>query len=139
MSDYDMLLADRYADECDARLTERDEAEGATPDERRRVAEELRKGYKGSRPLVTVVLGDSASNIPELRINQLFNRLADLIDPTCEVVTDQVDDGEFGAHEYYECCSNCGNQNMRDRFTGELHNCCPRCGRRVVTGEEDRT
>lgn len=61
-----------------------------------------------------------------------MTKLADLIDPRCDIATDQVDDGEWGAHEIYECCSNCGNQNMRDRFTGKPYRYCPNCGARVM-------
>lgn len=107
------------------------------PDERRRVAEWYRgladevADWGEANPwwyVMKGVYGDVARH----DTNELFHRLADFIDPTCKVVIDQVDDGEFGAHELYLCCSNCGNQNMQDRFTGKPHNFCPNCGARVM-------
>lgn len=114
-----------------------------TSGERREVAARLRAyplesvkaGHKGKDPLqlpadVMYDLMDIAGVGEDF--DSLLPALADLIDSTCEIVTDQVDDGEWGAHEFYECCSNCGNQNMRDRFTGKPHRYCPNCGARVV-------
>lgn len=51
----------------------------------------------------------------------LFNRLADLIDPTCRPV--EVDNNIV--------CSECG----ADLYDDDLH--CPHCGSRVVRGNHD--
>ena len=111
-----------------------------TSDERREVAERLRatkaecdeRGYPWMVEDLMQALGFGTYEDGD---EGIFDRLADLIDPTCQIVTDQVDDGEWGAHETYVCCSNCDNQNMFDRFTRKPHRFCPCCGARVVTGD----
>lgn len=114
-------------------------------DERRGAAERLREaaiddghvgrpyGEQGFQVTLRRIIGTSNP----MR-KTLYARLADLIDPTCEIATDQVDDGEWGAHDIYECCSECGNQNMRDRFTGKPYRFCPHCGARVTDGGDSR-
>ena len=118
-----------------------------TSDERREVAKRLRKESKtvirsGERLWTRLEIAVNGWKYGDdfdesyVHYNDVFARLADLIDPTCKIVTDQVDDGEWGAHETYVCCSNCGNQNMFDRFTRKPHRFCPHCGARVVSGNE---
>lgn len=114
----------------------------ASSDERREVAATLRdakrkceeRGYPWMTDDLILAIGYEHDYEAD---NGIFDRLADLIDPTCEIATYQVDDGEWGAHEIYECCSNCGNQNMRDRFTGKPYRFCPHCGSRVVSHDDN--
>jgi len=116
-----------------------------TSDERREVAARLREdaGCSESSPREVVeryigVEYDGEDVLEESYTSESLLRLADLIDQTCEIATDQVDDGEWGAHDIYECCSECGNQNMRDRFTGKPYRFCPHCGARVTDGGDSR-
>lgn len=110
-----------------------------TSEERSEVAARLRKVTDGERAAMFLeeildgTLGRGCRD-EECQISGklILLRLADLIDPTCDIAIGQVDDDEWGAHEIYECCSNCGNQNMRDRFTGKPYRFCPNCGARVV-------
>lgn len=125
-----------------------------TSEERYRIAEALQGEARGCVEIAeeigrtpTVDLWDVPAILQDLTHycgldgvvswRELLNRFAELIDPTCEITTDQVDDGEWGAHEIYECCSECGNQNVRDRFTGKPYRFCPHCGARVMRGEDD--
>lgn len=111
-----------------------------TSDERIEVAAKLRGPFDvcecvGHTYINGTLYGMQVCARDELALRDGMRHLADLIDPTCDIATDQVDDGEWGAHEIYECCSNCGNQNMRDRFTGKPYRFCPHCGSRVVSGD----
>lgn len=56
----------------------------------------------------------------------LFNRLADLIDPTCHIV-EIVEDGET-----MYVCSNCNSCKSDDKDVFGQFNYCPVCGARVV-------
>ena len=55
-----------------------------------------------------------------------FNRLADLIDPTCDVEEVTEDDKTLYV------CSNCGNFKCTNRQSVDAFNYCPVCGARVV-------
>ena len=108
-----------------------------TDDERREVAEDMRKMASQSYPLTNLVLscfiraekGDPAS---------LWNRLADLIEPeerTCHIkLCDYTD--SLGQKMYR--CSECGALMTDDAcfFEGELDvdrfSYCPSCGAKVV-------
>ena len=68
----------------------------------------------------------------------LFNRLADLIDPTCEVVG-VLDNDEFMIRVVsgFEC-KKCGHEAIVERNCGgwaEPPKYCPNCGARVVRDE----
>lgn len=58
--------------------------------------------------------------------SELFNHLADLIDPTCEL---KIQDG-------HACCGNCGHRLAGEYESEEDYWCfrpyCPDCGARVV-------
>lgn len=56
----------------------------------------------------------------------LFNRLADLIDPTCHIV-EVTSDGETSY-----TCSSCGNFGSKEVQLLDSFNFCPACGARVV-------
>ena len=58
--------------------------------------------------------------------SDVFNRLADLIDPTCHLV--EVDDE--GKTSYV--CSSCGNFGSEEVQLLDSFNFCPVCGARVV-------
>ena len=64
----------------------------------------------------------------------LFDRLADLIDPTCEGVEEREDDGIDAPPRYTSHCGNCGQ--MWDETSGipRFPMYCPNCGDRVVRG-----
>ena len=60
----------------------------------------------------------------------LFNRLADLIDPTCHM-RETVEDGKT-----MYVCSNCGSWKSEDnKKILSLFNYCPVCGARVVNDD----
>lgn len=58
-----------------------------------------------------------------------FNRLADLIDPTCEDVSEPPKDG-FTPVPVFKC-SECGCQHVSPKYVRY----CPSCGARVVRDE----
>ena len=62
----------------------------------------------------------------------LFNRLADLINPTCTADIKREDDGIDAQPYYTSSCGNCGA--LWDTITGAalLPKYCPHCGARVV-------
>ena len=61
----------------------------------------------------------------------LFNRLADLIDPTCEGIEEREGDGIGAPPRYTSHCGNCGQ--MWDEGTfARFPRYCPNCGSRVV-------
>ena len=63
-----------------------------------------------------------------------LERLADLIDPTCEGVEEREDDGIDAPPRYTSHCGNCGQ--MWDETSGipRFPMYCPNCGARVVRG-----
>jgi DNA-directed RNA polymerase subunit RPC12/RpoP len=104
-------------------------------DERREVAARLRNDGRAldaiDAPLELASLTlDDALGIDHMRSwCDVFERLADLIDPTCEV----KDDNRWTSDFAYVCCA-CG-----EHFsTCNKPNYCPNCGARVVErGEAD--
>lgn len=58
--------------------------------------------------------------------SDLFNRLADLIDPTCHIVKADTEDGTSYV------CSRCGNFGSEEVQLLDAFNYCPVCGARVV-------
>lgn len=107
-----------------------------TREERREVAEELRN-YMRLRSSDTfeafytrlngVLFGDDGFDRPD---GDVFERLADLFDPTCHNQHPRASDGCF-------CCSECLflHEPTDCRNGGFLY--CPRCGARVIRGGED--
>lgn len=70
--------------------------------------------------------------------SDVFNRLADLIDPTCEVV-EVPDNDEFMVRVVSGfMCKKCGHESIVERNCdgwAEPPNYCPHCGSRVVRDE----
>lgn len=106
-------------------------------EERREVAERLRSlaahGHGISCDAVDKALGiwydDSYSGCVFARESVL--RLADLIDPTCEMTDASWDNGECT----WGCiCSACDAHIEHEK--GRFLDYCPRCGARVVSGDD---
>ena len=107
-----------------------------TSDERREVAERLRKeanGYRRNRAhgvRTEIDLGDVPGVFQDMthfcwlhgtvRCEDMLDRLADLIDPTCHLLPSS--DGGFGCDRCYTWFPS-----MKEKT-----NYCPRCGARVV-------
>lgn len=104
---------------------------------RQEVAEKLREAGKGldknapgsvtGAPLsVLFELFEATSVRDSNSYSDAFNRLADLIDPTCEL---KIQDG-------HACCGNCGHILAGEYESEEDYWCfrpyCPDCGTRVV-------
>lgn len=109
-----------------------------TPDERRRVAAEgLRKygsggDYMQLADVVEVVTGNWRTGA-----NDFALALADLIDPTCEMVRFESD-SDFTDESHYKC-SRCGCDLVIDEWDAaddyrviSHAPYCPRCGARIV-------
>jgi hypothetical protein len=122
-----------------------------TSEERREVAERLRDCIvyakkhdlngdcdMGSDKCVetrNTLYNDIASCIEEygnfnLSAEQVFTRLADLIDPTCHMTDSGWDNGECT----WGCiCSACGAR-IEHEYASDIYY-CPNCGARVVSGD----
>lgn len=87
-----------------------------TSDERREVAEQLRK-HNG--------------HYYEELVNMSDSDLADLIDPTCHMTDSRWDNGECT----WGCiCSDCGAR-IEHEYASDI-DYCPRCGARVVSDDD---
>lgn len=113
-------------------------------DERRDVAERMRVyshdfDFGDSYPFWYVVKA-AFGDVDAHTYYSVFARLADLIYPTCHIVTEQHDGGagEFVGQSIDYVCSSCGSDMPRDRFTGAFPRYCPNCGARVVTDDDYR-
>lgn len=127
-----------------------------TSDERREVAERLRDEADGFRRLenelgqLTIDLGEVTAVFQDVahfagfdgtvRTCVLLDRIADLMDPTCNVVRKQVYAGGPQMYKTLWCCSECGFPLAESKYKGHRpfveENFCPRCGARVVEGGE---
>lgn len=102
-----------------------------TSDDRRAVAASLREqadeGYGVNLESMAYALGLDSDD-GECGDEDVFNMLADLIDPTCHAVRNNPPaDDEF-------VCSECGALvGIEDMF---MSNHCEKCGARVVTDDE---
>lgn len=118
-----------------------------TSDERREVAERLRDEAGGFRRLEkewghepTIDLGDVPAVVQDVahfagldgtvRTCVLLDRLADLIDPTCQVSSVETYDDELGQLEGWEFHLTCGHSFQRPWNEPPAY--CPECGARVV-------
>ena len=106
-----------------------------TPEERHEVAERLRNltPSKQTHPDYTPWYTDICGAIggkkdPWLGISALAERLADLIDPTCEL------DLDFGME--YIVCQSCGYELPHGTHLDETKY-CPNCGARVVVSKDE--
>lgn len=111
-----------------------------TSDERREVAERLRAKYRernapGMFEVQDVYmqrsnyLQDLVGCLPDG--DSAFTVLADLIDPTCEDVSEPPESGGFWPAPHFKC-SVCGTQHVSVGYVRY----CPNCGARVVSGDE---
>lgn len=110
----------------------------ASPRGRSEVAEALRKAARSDlggdsliRSLKQIMGLDLGRHVGW---RQVYERLADLIDPTCEVVHGYPDysPGALRPQDDRMGCSACGRRLYVNAYTGEFPTYCPRCGRRVV-------
>ena len=65
-----------------------------------------------------------------------FNRLADLIDPTCQMVITLEQDDTGSKYKPIGICSNCGNLKSESGEFPKSFNYCPNRGARVVSENE---
>ena len=114
-----------------------------TSDERREVAERLRKcgaelsilgaGCETAFHVIDRVIGCREEDSWE----RFLGRLADLIDPTCEVM-EVPDNDEFMVRVVSGfVCKRCGHEAIVERNcdgSAEPPRFCPRCGARVTSG-----
>lgn len=102
---------------------------------RQEVAEKLRQAGESfkesccSGATVFVTVKDIIGISKAINYKTFFDRLADLIDPTCEL---KIQDG-------HACCGNCGHRLAGEYEEEEDYWCfrpyCPDCGARVVRDE----
>lgn len=126
----------------------------STSDERREVAERLRErpvarnieeAYVaivqavGVRPCLLSHEGESGDRFDAAAYADALDRLADLIDPTCEVM-EVPDNDEFMVRVVSGfVCKRCGHEAIVERNcdgSAEPPRFCPRCGARVTSGGE---
>lgn len=108
-----------------------------TSDERREVAATLRdakrkcesRGYPWMCDDLCLAIGYEHDYEAD---NGIFDRLADLIDPTCKVSSVETYDDELGQLEGWEFHLTCGHSFQRP--WNEPPSYCPYCGARVVDG-----
>lgn len=112
-----------------------------SPDKRMEMAARMRGpfdvcGCLGHTYISGTIYGMQVCATDELALRDGMRHLADLIDPTCEVVADEPDGGagDFVAQMIGTVCSRCGGDMTRDRFTGAYPDYCPHCGARIVGG-----
>lgn len=111
-----------------------------TFDERRVVAKGLRYIANCCPPVQSLehfrsaLEGELFTGPGHANYTDIFTRLADLIDPTCEGVEEREDDGIDAPPRYTSHCGNCGQ--MWDETSGipRFPMYCPNCGARVVRG-----
>ena len=126
-----------------------------TSDERREVAARLRDEADGFRRLenelgqLTIDLGEVTAVFQDVahfagldgtvRTCVLLDRIADLIDPTCEVM-EVPDNDEFMVRVVSGfVCKRCGHEAIVERNcdgSAEPPRFCPHCGARVTSGGE---
>lgn len=109
-----------------------------TSDERREVAARLREavvddghvgrpyGEQGFQVTLRRIIGTSNP-----KRSTLYARLADLIDPTCEVSSVETCSNELGQLEGWEFHLTCGHSFRRPYNEAPAY--CPECGARVVS------
>lgn len=117
-----------------------------TSDERREVAARLRENadkrgvsldYLGSTQVASwwLLLHTIGCDSNEQEV--AFTRLADLIDPTCTVVSERIHTGSFGCEEAgYEYTLSCGHTVIVDGDFPPSY--CDECGARVVSHDDNQ-
>lgn len=114
-------------------------------DERREVAARLRRegcaltALDMGMELASLTLDDAIGIEHNVTWEECFDRLADLIDPTCEVM-EVPDNDEFMIRVVSGfMCKRCGHEAIVERNcdgSAEPPNYCPHCGARVTDGGE---
>lgn len=109
-----------------------------TSDERREVAERLRGPFDVCGTYLSGTLyGMQVCAKDELTLRDGMRRLADLLDPTCEVM-EVPDNDEFMIRVVSGfMCKRCGHEAIVERNcdgSAEPPKYCPHCGARVVIG-----
>lgn len=97
-----------------------------TSDERREVAARLRK----TRGIMAFVDALGIDPDGDWCWTDVSRRVADLIDPTCEVSSVETYDDELGQLDGWEFHLTCGHSVKRPYY--EAPSYCPECGARVV-------
>ena len=108
-------------------------------DERREVAATLRdakrkcdgRGYPWMTDDLCLAIGYEHDYEAD---NGIFDRLADLIDPTCKVSSVETYDDELGQLEGWEFHLTCGHSFQRPWNEPPAY--CPECGARVVDEDD---
>ena len=102
-------------------------------DERRRVAERMRKAAEQGQPYTVPTLA-CLVEAERADPSSLWHRLADLIDPTCVACPDVEDTPDGGQYECFSC-SVCGEIiSTDDSYDPETDGptYCETCGHRIV-------
>lgn len=102
---------------------------------RQEVAEKLRRieediDYETAFMEIDTIIGTKDN----YSFSFFFNRLADLIDPTCEGVEEREDDGIDAPPRYTSHCGNCGQMWDETSSIPRFPMYYPNCGARVVRG-----
>lgn len=113
----------------------------ANSDERREVAREMREVTDRDYAVLFIeeilegILGGCRNDEGRISDKKILARLADLIDPTCEVVSEETFFGSFGCEEAGTIFAlSCGHETIVD---GDYPpNYCPECGKRVVSNDD---
>lgn len=118
----------------------------STSDERHEVAARLRNEGRAltaidmGAEIASLTLDDAIGIAHNATWEDCFDRLADLIDPTCSVVRRQAYTGGPQMYKTLWCCSECGYPLAESKYKGHRpfvgENFCPHCGARVTRGGE---
>ena len=106
--------------------------ERPTDDERRRIAERLRTqtGAVSLIHLWKAVTGETAPRLDRAARMELFDMLADLIEPEPEQTCFYVRDHQGSEGSWISKCTNCGAE-FSERVVMEHFIYCPSCGAKV--------
>lgn len=99
-----------------------------TPDDRERVAETLRVQAAHTMPYGVINTLKGAVEV-DGTWRDVWRRLADLVDPTCEVVSEACEDatGGYAIHRYRLSCGH-----MVASLSTDPPAFCERCGARIL-------
>lgn len=118
-----------------------------TSEERREVAELMRGPFDvcecvGHTFIDGTLFGMQVCARDEAALRDGMWHLADIIDPTCNVVRKQVRTNGPQMYKTLWCCSECGFPLAESKYKGHRpfvdENFCPHCGARVVNDHDAR-